>query len=183
MASPLSASWQIGCSMLVWPPQGHIEMHRTPILLTVNNQTLTKIRARISNYIFLKHYDAITHLCLIPTWFNSSLQSVAYMHCWTRSALDQIMVCCFFCIKPLPELQLAYCQLEPEKQISAKFEWKYKFSFMKRHFVIFVKGEMSWVNHHGGKGWINNCIPSIYLDVITYLCTQEGHIQWHKMDN
>ena len=53
---------------------------------------------------------------------NSSPPIAACMHQWTRSALVQVMACCLFGIKPLPEPMLAYCQLHSWEQISVKFE-------------------------------------------------------------
>ena len=38
----------------------------------------------------------------------------------------QVMACRRLCVKPLPEQMLAYCQLEPLKQISMKLESKYE---------------------------------------------------------
>ena len=59
---------------------------------------------------------------------NSSLPRAAYMCHWNGSALAQIMACCLFCVKPLPEPTLAYCQLDPQEQTSVKFSSKYKLS-------------------------------------------------------
>ena len=42
------------------------------------------------------------------------------------SALVLIMACCLFGAKPLPELMLTYCKLDPLEQTSMKFESKYK---------------------------------------------------------
>ena len=54
--------------------------------------------------------------------FNSSPSSATYMRQWTRSTLVQVMVCCLFGAKPLPEPMLAYCQLDSWEQTSVKFE-------------------------------------------------------------
>ena len=52
---------------------------------------------------------------------NSSPPSAAYMRQWIRSALLQIMACCMFGAKPLSELMLGYCQLDPQEQSAVKF--------------------------------------------------------------
>ena len=46
-----------------------------------------------------------------PSVINSSPPSVAYMNRWTRSALVQVMACCLFGAKPLPEPMLTYWEL------------------------------------------------------------------------
>ena len=38
----------------------------------------------------------------------------------------QVMVCRLFGTKPLPEPMFTYCRLDPQEQISVKFESKYK---------------------------------------------------------
>ena len=53
---------------------------------------------------------------------NSSPPGAAYMRQWTGSALVQVMACRLFGAKPLPELMLAYCQLNSCDQTSVKFE-------------------------------------------------------------
>ena len=47
------------------------------------------------------------------------------MHQWTGSSLVQVMACCLFGAKPLPEPALAHCQLHSWEQISVKFESKF----------------------------------------------------------
>ena len=56
---------------------------------------------------------------------NSS-PGAAYMRQWIWSALVQIMTCRLFGAKPLPKPMLCYCQLDPWKQTSLKFESNYK---------------------------------------------------------
>ena len=58
-------------------------------------------------------------------WVNSSPPSAAYMHQWNGSALVQVMACCLFGTKPLPEPMLTYCQLDCWEQISVKLESKF----------------------------------------------------------
>ena len=60
--------------------------------------------------------------------FNPLSPSDAYMPQWTGSALVQVMACHLFGAKPLPELMLTHCQLDPQEQISVKFESKYEHS-------------------------------------------------------
>ena len=43
------------------------------------------------------------------------------MHQWIKPSLIQIMACCLFGAKPLPESVLTYCQLDPGEQTSVKF--------------------------------------------------------------
>ena len=56
------------------------------------------------------------------TFVSSFPPSTAYMCQWSRSALVQVMACCPFGTKPLPEPMLAYCQLDSWEQISGRFE-------------------------------------------------------------
>ena len=44
------------------------------------------------------------------------------MHQWTGSSLVQVIVCCLFGAKPIPEPMLDYCQLDSWEQISLKME-------------------------------------------------------------
>ena len=50
---------------------------------------------------------------LIYQLINSSPPSAEYMRQWIRSALVQVMACRLFNAKPLSELVLGYCQLDP----------------------------------------------------------------------
>ena len=59
-------------------------------------------------------------------WWWKSTPSAAYMSQWSGSTLVQVMVCCLFSAKPLPEPMLSYCQLHPWERTSVKFESKYK---------------------------------------------------------
>ena len=43
--------------------------------------------------------------------FKSSPPGAAYIRQWTVSTLVQVMVCCLFGTKPLPEPMLSYCQM------------------------------------------------------------------------
>ena len=58
----------------------------------------------------------------VLTVINSSPPSAAYMRQWTGPSLVQVMACCLFGTKPLPEPMLAYCQLDSWERISVTFE-------------------------------------------------------------
>ena len=70
----------------------------------------------LANIFLRKWLDA----CLVPShylmqWWiivDLSPPSTTYMHQWIGSALVQVMACCLFGAKPLPEPMLAYCQLD-----------------------------------------------------------------------
>ena len=64
--------------------------------------------------------------------------SAAYMCQWTRSELFQIMVCCPFGAKPLPEPMLAYCKVGTWEQISVElFETgKFYHFYSKMHLKL-----------------------------------------------
>ena len=51
--------------------------------------------------------------------------SAAYMRQWTGSALIQVMACCLYGTKPLPEPMLPFCQLDSWEKISVKFESRF----------------------------------------------------------
>ena len=63
-------------------------------------------------YEFENHQFKITVASHRSQWVNSSPPSSAYMRQWIGSALVQIMACCLFAAKPLPEPMLTYCQLD-----------------------------------------------------------------------
>ena len=66
-----------------------------------------------------------SHVCWIGI-VNSLRPSDAYMHPQTTSSLVQIMACHLFGAKPLSELMMVYCQLDPKEPISMKFYLKIK---------------------------------------------------------
>ena len=87
------------------------------------------------------------------------------MRQWFGSALVQIMACRLFGAKPLSKPMLGYCQLDPYKQTSLKFESNYK-TFHSRKFVwkyrlrngsYFVHGGGG--GGGGGGGWVNTRFP------------------------
>ena len=49
----------------------------------------------------------------LKSCINSSPPCATNMHHWTGSALFRVMVCSLFGAKPLPELMMSYCQLNP----------------------------------------------------------------------
>ena len=59
-------------------------------------------------------------------YLNSSPPSSAYMSQRIGATLVQIMACRLFGAKPLSKRMLGYCQLNPLKLTSVKFESKYK---------------------------------------------------------
>ena len=76
--------------------------------------------------IYNNHHPSHNQQCEWRCLVNSSPSSAAYMRQWTRTALVQVMTCRLFGAKSLPEPMLTYCQLNPQKQISVKYESKYK---------------------------------------------------------
>ena len=62
-------------------------------------------------------------LCCVV--FNPFWPSDAIWHQSTMPPLVQIMVCCLFDAKPLPQLILTLCKLDHKEQSSVEFEWKY----------------------------------------------------------
>ena len=81
-------------------------------------------------------------------FLNSSRPTAAYKRRCTGSALVQILACRMFGGKPLPEPMLTYCQLDPWKQTSMRFEYL-KMSSAK--WRPFCPGEMSF------KQWLRIC--------------------------
>ena len=66
---------------------------------------------------FLTHEGQVAHMCL-----------------WTSSSLVQVIACCMFKTKSLPEPMMTYCQLDHWKQISMKtWELKYEIFLKKLH--------------------------------------------------
>ena len=82
---------------------------------------------------------------------NSSPPIDAYMRQWGGSSLFQVMACCLFGAKPLPEPMLAYCQFNSWEQISVIFESDFYDYHLRNAFEDavcqigshFVQGEMS----------------------------------------
>ena len=56
-----------------------------------------------------------------------SRQLDAYMPHWAKPTLVEMMACCLSDAKPLSEVLLTCCHLEPDEQISVAFELKYNF--------------------------------------------------------
>ena len=66
--------------------------------------------------------------------FNSSPSNAACVCQWPGAVLVQVMACCLFGAKPLPEPMLAYCQLDSWEQIAVKIEWEF-YHFHSRKFI------------------------------------------------
>ena len=78
----------------------------------------------------------LTHICVMrPQWVNSVVLGDAYMCHWTGSSLVQVMVSHLFSTKPLLEPMVAYCQLGPWEQNSAKFELVCSDFFVKKIYL------------------------------------------------
>ena len=92
---------------------------------------------------------------------NSSPLSAAYMRQWTRSSLVQVMACCLFGTKPLPETMLTYCQLDSWEHISVKFESEfYHFHSRKCSWKCRLP---KWRPFCPGGRWVN----SLYCELIS----------------
>ena len=76
----------------------------------------------IENWFLKKAWASHLWVKIAPGIFNSSPPSATYMHQWSEPSLVQVMACCLFDAKPLPERMIAYCQLDSWEQISVKFE-------------------------------------------------------------
>ena len=89
------------------------------------------------------------------------------MRQWIGSALVQIMACGLFGAKPLPKPMLGYCQLDPQEQISVKFESNYKalhsrkciWKYRLRNGAHFVQG---W--------WVNLCFEDVETRMVLFDC-------------
>ena len=82
--------------------------------------------------------EELTHLFLVP-----------HICQWTGSALVQVMACCLFGNKPLPELMLACCQLDSWEQISVKFESEF-YHFRSRNCIWNCRLPKWWPFSPGG---------------------------------
>ena len=85
-------------------------------------------------------------------WHNSSPPSATYMRQWTGSSLLQVMVCCLFGAKPLPEPMLAYCQFDSLECISVEFEWEF-YHFHSRKCIWIYRLQNG--SHLVQGGWVN----------------------------
>ena len=97
-------------------------------------------RQAVTNWLWMSNTglrpdDTIVRFESYNTYsLNSSPPSAAYMRRWTGSTLVQTMACRLVGTKPLSEQMPVYCQLEPWKQISVKFESELlPFSFKRIH--------------------------------------------------
>ena len=84
--------------------------------------------------------DVIMHDLDHFATLNSPRPNNAYVRQQTRPSLFKIMACRLFGTNPLSEPILSYCQLDPCKQISVKFELKFQqFSFRKINIEMSAK--------------------------------------------
>ena len=97
----------------------------------------------------IKKFNSIT-----PKYTLTHFLPVPYICVnWIYSALLQIMACPLFGTEPLSGPMLGYCQLDPQEQISVKFQSKF-IHFHSRKCIWncclrngghFVQGAMSWI--------------------------------------
>ena len=90
------------------------------------------------------------HTKRIATNLSTHLPLVPHIRQWTGSSLVQVMVCCLFGAKPLPEPMLVYCQPDSLEQI-----WigSLSFSFKKMHLKM-SSAKMAAVLSRGGGGGV-----------------------------
>ena len=69
-------------------------------------------------FVLIYGVTGLLHGCINPP------SSTAYMRQYTGSALLQVMSCCRSGAKPLPKFVQNYCHMNPEEQISVKFQSK-----------------------------------------------------------
>ena len=74
----------------------------------------------------------------------------------------QVMACRLFDVKPLPETMLGYCQLDPWKQIAAKFESDFHYFIQENTFENVV------CQYSGSETWIG--IPSFHSRKCIWKC-------------
>ena len=119
------------------------------------------------------------------TFFCSSPPSATYMHQWTGSALVQIMACCLFEAKPLPEPMLVYRQLDPWEQVSVKFEWEF-YHFLSRKYIWkcilpkwwpFCLGGDELVNHNKAQWCMNHVDIFVMFCILYYITILSPHCQ------
>ena len=107
-----------------------IDMH--PIIAKIKNLIKIWSWCRQTQYVIIWIINSllspqlIYRLTLLPnptpqTLNSSPAPSATYMHQRTGSAMFQVMACRLFGAKPLPEPNLAYCQLNTWEQTAVKF--------------------------------------------------------------
>ena len=89
------------------------------IVLKLKNICMTNFLLFIFNHsiIWIFQFNimdlADSHKYVLHYKWNSSPPNAPYMRRWTGPTLVQIMACCLVSAKPLSELMLKYCQLDP----------------------------------------------------------------------
>ena len=98
---------------------------------------------------------------------SSSPPSATYVRQWNGSSLVQVMACCLFGGKPLPEPMLVYCQLNSSKQVSVIFEFEF-YHFHTRKYIWKCRLPKWWPFCPGGDGSIrsDHWIIIIYHHII-----------------
>ena len=87
---------------------------------------------KYGHWVPVSHSSLCRHMhCIIfsSASVNSSPPSATYMRRWIGSALVQVMAWRLFGAKPLPELMLPYCQLDPWEQL----QWNSNRNMKKNH--------------------------------------------------
>ena len=81
-------------------------------------QIYSSYKGSCTNLMCLQYVDIEdTKVLYFLPWYTVELVE----RIWSALFL-QLMACCLFGIKPLPEPMLTYCYLHPQEQISVKFE-------------------------------------------------------------
>ena len=93
-------------------------------------------------------------------WVNSSPPGATYMHQWTGSALVQVMAWCRRGDKPLPELMVAYCELDSWEQFSVKFESEF-YHFHSRNCIWNCRLPI-WRPFCPGGDELRSCLPIVH---------------------
>ena len=103
----------------------------------------------------------------LPCYYSSP-PIATYMRQWTGSALVQVMACCLFGTKPLPEPMLVYCQLYSWEQISVKFKSEF-YHFHSRK-CIWNCHLPNWQPFCPGEDELKGCILGMFKLMIRLLC-------------
>ena len=109
---------------------------------------------------------------------NSSTPSATYMRQSTGSSLVQVMACCLFSTKPLPEPILAYCLLDSWEQISMNSELEFYHSKMLSAKMAAIVFRGRWVKPDLDQEK-NGCHFADNFSKIFFL--NENHWIWNKI--
>ena len=174
-----------------WWLQAYMEHLLPYIELAQPIQNGNFILAAITGTTILVPYLQIKSLQLIRTWgpadfiyrcpiFKSSPPNATYMGKRTRSSLVQVMVCCLFSAKPLPEPMLRYCQLDSWEQVSVKFEQEF-YHFHSRK-CIWKYCLPKWPPFCQGGDELNKLHRLHYMTVYQD-CSPINSYHWHSQSN